>query len=479
MENFTAISSSGGKVNLERTALKEFKAKLGGQLLTSDDTGYDEARQIWNGMHDKKPALIARCTGVADVVSCINFAGKNNLLASVRGGGHNVAGSASNDGGIMIDLSLMKGIRVDAKNQTVHAQGGVTWADLDRETQVFGLAAPGGVVSTTGIAGLTLGGGLGWLRKKHGLSIDNLLSVDIVTADGQFHHANENENPDLFWAVRGGGGNFGVVTSFEYRLHPVGPMVTLCAPFYPAEMAKEILPVWKRFMDSSPDELSSTALFWTIPPAPDFPVETHGRRVLILAAVHCGSLEDGEKLLRPLQELGTPLVDLSMPIPWTILQGMFDAFFPKAEQLYYFKSTYLNVLNEAAIDKIISKANKPPQPMVLIALWHLGGAMSRVGDEQTAFPGRKSPLLFSVDAIWNNPEDTDEVIAYAREFLADMKPFSSGGLYVNFAGLGEEDGALVKAAYGNNYNRLAEIKTKYDPDNFFHINQNIKPKTKA
>jgi hypothetical protein len=376
----------------------------------------------------------------------------------------------------MIDLSLMKGIRVDAKNQTVHAQGGVTWADIDRETQVFGLAAPGGVVSTTGIAGLTLGGGLGWLRKKHGLSIDNLLSVDIVTADGQFHQANENENPDLFWAVRGGGGNFGVVTSFEYRLHPVGPMVTLCAPFYPAEMAKEILPLWKQFMDSSPDEISSQALFWTIPPVPDFPIETHGRRVLILAAVHCGSPEEGEKMLRPLQELGTPLVDLSMPIPWTILQGMFDAFFPKAEQLYYFKSTYLDVLNEAAIDKIISKANKPPQPMVLIALWHLGGAMSRVGDEQTAFPGRKSPLLFSVDAIWNKPEDTDEVIAYAREFLTDMKPFSSGGLYVNFAGLGEEGGALVKAAYGPNYSRLVDIKQRYDPDNFFHINQNIKPK---
>lgn len=475
MDNLKVVSSSGEKVNIEKTALNEFKANLGGQLLTSDDASYDEARLIWNGMHDKKPALIARCAGVADVISSINFARKNNLLVSVRGGGHNVAGSASNDGGIMIDLSLMKGIRVDAKSQTVHVQGGVTWAEIDRETQVFGLGVPGGVVSTTGIAGLTLGGGLGWLRKKHGLSIDNLLSVDIVTADGQFYNASENQNPDLFWAVRGGGGNFGVVTSFEYRLHPVGPMVTLCAPFYPAEMAKEILPVWKRFMDSSPDEISSSAMFWTIPPAPDFPLEVHGRRVLVLAAVHCGSPEEGEKMLRPLREIGTPLVDLSTPIPWTILQGMFDPFFPKAEQLYYFKSTYLNVLNDAAIDKIILKANKPPQPMVLIAIWHLGGAMSRVDEGETAFTGRKSPFLFSVDAIWSNPKDTDEVISYARGFLADMQSFSSGGLYVNFAGLGEEGRALVKAAYGDNYGRLAEIKTKYDPDNFFHINQNIKP----
>ena len=431
MENLIAITSTGSKINLEGTVLQEFKASLGGLLLTSADAGYDEARQIWNGMHDKHPALIARCTGVADVISTINFARQNNLLVSIRGGGHNVAGSASNDGGMMIDLSLMKGIRVDTKNQTVHAQGGVTWAEIDRETQAFGMATPGGVVSTTGIAGLTLGGGLGWLRKKYGLSIDNLLSVDIVTADGQFHNASENQNSDLFWAVRGGGGNFGVVTSFEYRLHPVGPMVTLCAPFYPAEMAKDILPLWKSFMDSSPDEISSSALFWTIPPVADFPEEVHGRRVLVLAAVHCGSPEEGEKMLRPLKQLGTPLVDLSTPIPWTILQGMFDAFFPKAIQLYYFKSTYLNVLNEAAVDKIISKANKPPQPMILIAIWHLGGAMSRVGEGETAFTGRNSSLMLSVDAIWNNPEDSDEVISYAREFLEDMKPFSTGGLYVN------------------------------------------------
>ena len=257
MENLNVISNDGTQITLEQKVLDEFKANLGGQFLTSADSEYDKVRQIWNGMHHKRPSIIVRCTGVADVIACVNFAHENNILVSIRGGGHNVSGSASNDEGLMIDFSLMKGIRVDAENRTVHAQGGVTWGDIDRETQVFGLAVPGGVVSTTGIAGLTLGGGLGWLRKKHGLSIDNLLSVDIVTADGSILTASEKQNTDLFWAVRGGGGNFGVVTSFEFRLHPVGPMVYLCAPFYPVELAKEILPVWRDFMESSPDEISS------------------------------------------------------------------------------------------------------------------------------------------------------------------------------------------------------------------------------
>ncbi len=262
---------TGLKKNFQTDVFEEFKANLGGRLITPSDVDYDEVREIWNGMHDKRPALIAQCTGVADVITAINFARENNILVSIRGGGHNVSGSASNDGGLMIDLSLMKGIRVDAENRTVHAQGGVTWGDIDRETQVFGLVAPGGVVSTTGIAGLTLGGGLGWLRKKYGFSIDNFLSVDIVTADGNFLTASETQNQDLFWAVRGGGGNFGVVTSFEFRLHPVGPMVYLCAPFYPVEMAKEILPIWSDFMDASSDEISGMAGFLDYSACTGFP----------------------------------------------------------------------------------------------------------------------------------------------------------------------------------------------------------------
>lgn len=475
MQTIKVITKTGESKNVEEKQFEEFKANFKGPCLTSVDEGYDEVRTIWNGMHDKKPAFIARCLGVADVIAAVNFARENNILVSVRGGGHNVGGSASNNGGIMIDLSLMKGIRVDEKNRTVHAQGGNTMADLDRETQVFGLVAPSGVVSTTGIAGLTLGGGLGWLRKKYGLAIDNLLSVDIVTAEGKAIHANENQNTDLFWAVRGGGGNFGIVTSFEFRLHPVGPMVTLCAPFYPAEEAKNILPVWKKFMDKSTDEVSSSALFWTIPPAPDFPEETHGRRVLILTALHCGSIEEGEKVLQPLRQISTPLVDLSGPLPWTALQQMFDPFFPKAVQHYYFKSTYINNLDDKTVDAILPKASNPPQPMILIAIWHLGGAMSRIDDSETAFTGRKSNYLFSVDCIWDDFSADEEVVTYARGFLKEIEPFSTGGLYVNFSGFGEEGEALVKSTYGDNYEKLVKIKRKYDPDNLFRINQNIKP----
>jgi FAD/FMN-containing dehydrogenase len=475
MADLHVTTSAGGETILEATAVEEFQTNLRGDLITPGDEGYDEVRQIWNGMHDKRPGLIARCTGVADVIDAVNFARTHNLLVAVRGGGHNVAGSASCDGGIMIDLSLMKGVRVDPEARLVHAQGGATWGDVDRETQVFGLATPGGVVSTTGIAGLTLGGGLGWLRRKHGLSIDNLISVDIVTADGQFHTASETRNADLFWGIRGGGGNFGVVTSFEYRLHPVGPMVTLCAPWYAAERATEILPVWRDFMDQAPEEFSSSAFLWTVPVDPSFPEEAHGKRAVILAGVHIGPVEEGQQFVQPLRELGPRLLDLSGPISWTALQSAFDPFFPKGEQLYYFKSQYLNNLNDETISAIVPRAMNAPQPKVLIVLWHYGGAMSRVGAEDTAFTGRDAPYLFSVDAVWDRPQDTEEVVTYAREFLAAMRPYSPGGLYVNFAGLGEEGENLVKAAYGANYDRLVGLKNKYDSTNVFHLNQNIRP----
>ncbi len=475
MQDLKVTSSKSKSAHLSGAALAAFKSRFRGEVVCPDDTDYDDVRIIWNGMHDKKPSLIARCTGVADVIDAVNFARDNDLLVSVRGGGHNVSGSASCDGGIMIDLSLMKGIRVNRKASTAHVQGGATWGDVDRETQVFGLAAPGGVVSTTGVAGLTLGGGLGWLRRKYGLTIDNLLSVDIVTADGQFHTANESENSDLFWGVRGGGGNFGIVTSFEFQLHPVGPIVTLCAPWYPIEMADKLLPAWQEFMKTAPEELSSSALIWTVPPAPGFPPETHGRRVIIFAAVHVGSLEDGERITKPLRELATPLIDLSGPVPWTAVQSAFDPFFPKKVQLYYFKSRYLSNLNKETIDTIVPLASNPPAPMVLIAIWHYGGAMTRKGHDETAFTGRDAPFLFSVDSIWTDPKDTNSVVAYSRNFLEALEPHSTGGMYVNFAGLGEEGEALVKSAYGANYERLIALKNKYDPTNLFRLNQNIKP----
>lgn len=475
MEDLHVILSRGGSSTLSGSIIDEFKSKLRGQLITPADPSYDEVRIIWNGMHDKRPALIARCTGAADVIESVNFARNKNLLVAVRGGGHNVGGSASCDGGIMIDLSMMKGIRVDPRTKTVHAQGGATWGDVDRETQVFGLAVPGGVVSTTGIAGLTLGGGLGWLRRKHGLTIDSLLSVDIVTADGQLITANKSQHPDLFWGVRGGGGNFGVITSFEFRIHPVGPMVTLCAPWYPAEMADKILPMWRDFMKSAPEELSSNAMFWTVPPAPAFPVEAHGKRALIIGAVYTGPVEDGEKITKPLRELATPLLDLSGPIPWTAVQSAFDPFFPKKIQLYYFKSRYLKKLDNKTIKAIMPQAINPPTPMVLIAIWHYGGAMARIKEDKTAFRGRKNSFLFSVDAVWNDPKDNQAVLDYSRNFLSSLEKYSPGGLYVNFAGLGEEGEALVKSAYGPNYEKLVALKNIYDPTNLFHLNQNIKP----
>jgi FAD/FMN-containing dehydrogenase len=375
----------------------------------------------------------------------------------------------------MIDLSLMKGIRVDQKTNTAHAQGGATWGDVDRETQVFGLATAGGVVSTTGIGGLTLGGGLGWLRRKHGLTIDNLVSVDIVTADGKFYTANETDNADLFWGIRGGGGNFGIITSFEFRLHPVGPMVTLCAPWYPVEQAATLLTAWQKIMDTAPEELSSNALIWTVPPSPDFPVETHGKRVIIFVAVYTGSVEDGERITKPLRELSTPIIDLSGPIQWTTVQSMFDPFFPKKVQLYYFKSRYLSNLDKETIDIIVPLASKPPQPMIVVVIWHYGGAMTRKGNDETAFTGRDAPFLLSIDAIWKDPKDTENVVAYSRNFLDAVNAHSPGGHYVNFAGLGEEGEALVKSAYGINYDRLASLKNKYDPTNLFRLNQNIKP----
>jgi FAD/FMN-containing dehydrogenase len=475
MTHLSVTSLTGDQVKIDAQTVADLQTALRGPLVTVESPDYDEVRQIWNGMHDKRPALIVRCSDEADVVEAVNFVRNHHLLAAVRGGGHSVAGTSTCDGGLMIDLSLMREVRVDAEKRTVHAQGGATWGDVDRETQLFGLATPGGVVSTTGIAGLTLGGGLGWLRRKHGLSIDNLVSVEIVTADGKCQTASESQNADLFWAIRGGGGNFGVVTSFEYRLHPVGPMVTLCAPWYPVEMAKEVITAWRDFMATAPEEISSNFFFWTVPPVPDFPEEARGRRVVIPVAVHSGPIEEGAALMQPLRELGTPLIDLSGPLPWTAMQSAFDPFFPKKVQLYYLKSRYLSSLDDTTIEAIIPRASNPPQPMVLIAIWHYGGAMSRVGATETAFMGRGAPFLLSVDAVWHNPQDSEEVMAYARGFLDAMESYSPGGLYVNFAGLGEEGEKLVQSAYGANYARLAALKKKYDPENLFRLNQNIKP----
>jgi FAD/FMN-containing dehydrogenase len=459
---------------LDPEARQVFMEGVRGVVLTSGDPGYDDARAIWNGLIDRQPALIVQCTGAADVVDAVNFAREQGLLLSVKGGGHNVAGNAVNDGGLVIDLSQMRGIHVEPSTQTVRAQGGALWGDCDRETQLFGLAVPGGVVSTTGIAGLTLHGGVGHLRRKRGLSIDNLLSVDIVTADGELRRASATENEDLFWAVRGAGSNFGVVTSFEFQAHPVGPTLMVGAVFYPQEAARQALPAWRDYMASAPEELSSLAFFWNVPPGEPFPPEHHGKPVLILAAAYSGSVEDGEPVVQPLRELAQPLIDLSGPWPWLGLQSGFDALFPPGE-LRYWKSRAFAELSEEAIDEIADWAARRPTPLTDISIWHHGGAMSRVDESATSYAGRDAPFLVTGEASWTDPAQSDEAIRWGREFWAAMGRHSTGGLYLNFPGLGEEKEELVKAGYGANYERLAVLKAKYDPANLFRMNLNITP----
>jgi FAD/FMN-containing dehydrogenase len=466
--------TAGELAALDTEAVEAFVAGVRGPVLRPGDAGYDDARAIWNGLIDRRPALIVQCMGAADVVDAVNFARDQSLLLSIKGGGHNVAGNAVNDGGLVIDLSQMNGVHVDPATQTVRAQGGATWADADREAQLFALAVPGGVVSTTGVAGLTLHGGVGHLRRKHGLSIDNLLSVDIVTADGKLRRASASENEDLFWAVRGAGSNFGVVTSFEFRAHPVGPMVMVGAVFYPLEDVRELLPAWRDYMASAPEELSSLALCWSVPAGEPFPPEHHGKPVFIVAGAYAGSLEDGEPVVQPLRELGRPLIDLSGPWPWVGLQSAFDALFPKG-QYRYWKSRAVAELTDGAIATIAELAEGRPTPITDIVIWHHGGAMSRVGESETAYAGRDAPFNVTAEVSWTDPSQSDEAIAWGRDAWDAIGQHSTGGIYLNFPGLGEEKEALVRAGYGANYDRLVELKTKYDPTNLFRMNLNIAP----
>ncbi len=447
-------------------AVTELASSFSGQLLQPSDAGYDDARKIHNGLIDKRPVLIARCRGVADVVDAVKLARRMNLEVAVRGGGHNVAGRATVDAGLMIDLMPMKGVLVDSRKRTVRAQGGVTWAELNRETQLYGLAVTGGVVSTTGIAGLTLGGGLGWLMGKYGLALDNLLSVELVTADGKVLRASKDEEPDLFWALRGGGGNFGVATSFEFQLHPVGPMITGGLVAHPFEHARDVLKFFRDFTASLPDEMS---VFGGLLHAPD----GSGTKLAAMVAGHCGSPAAGETGTRPLKQFGTPAMDAIGPMSYSQLNGMLDGGFPKGA-LNYWKSSFLARLSDEAIDTMIDCFARCPTPMGALLLEHFHGAATRVGASDTAFPHRADGFNFLVLAQWMEPSDTMKCIDWARKTYAAMEPFMAAGRYVNYLG-DDETGDPIAAAYGPNYSRLREIKAKYDPSNFFHVNQNIRP----
>jgi FAD/FMN-containing dehydrogenase len=447
-------------------AATELAAAFGGQLLKPADAGYEEARKVHNGLVDKRPALIARCRGVADVVAAVNLTRSVGLEVAVRGGGHNVAGRATIDGGVMIDLSPMKGIHVDAKSRLARAEAGVTWAELNRETQSHGLAVTGGVVSSTGIAGLTLGGGLGWLMGKYGLALDNLKAVELVTAGGKILRASQEEEPDLFWAVRGGGGNFGVVTSFEYQLHPVGPTLTAGLIVHAIDRARDLLAFYRDGTRSLPDEHT---LFATLAHAPD----GSGTKVAALVTCHCGPPEDAEKAVRPLKEFGSPVLDAVAPMSYCDLNSMLDAGYPKGA-LNYWKSNFLAELSDAAIGTMIDCFARCPTPMGQLLIEHIHGAATRVGVGDTAFPHRREGYTFLVLAQWMQPAETSRCVAWARETHERMQPFYASGRYVNYLG-DDEPGDAVAAAYGANYRRLQRIKAKYDPENFFRMNQNIRP----
>ncbi len=469
------VTLEGAETFIEDVLITAFKNNIQGEVLSDGESGYDESRVIYNGMFDIKPALIVRAITVDDVVKTVNFSRDNNILLAVKGGGHSVAGKCLCEGGITIDLRLMNGVYVDPQAKVARVGGGTLLGEMDRATQEYGLAAPAGIVSDTGVSGLTLGAGFGWLRAKFGLSIDNLLSVEIVTADGQFRHASESENKDLFWAVRGGSGNFGVVTTFEFRLHPVGPELMFSGPMYPAENAKHIITSWLEFMKTAPDEFSSMVIMMTVPELDPFPKEIHGRDAIMLGGVHCGSVEEGEKFIKPLREFGELLFDLSGPKKYTEIQTMFDSPMPQGSMICYFTSLYLETCNDEAVDTLIQSFNERQAKLVPFVIQDLSGASMRVRSQKTAFGDRSAPYLLELNSAWLDPKDSERNISWTRENMQKFRKFSTGGAYLNHSGLNEEGEALVKRTYGANYERLQQIKKKYDPGNLFRLNQNIPP----
>lgn len=454
---------SGTQRTLDATTVADLRSRVRGLVLTAADAGYDAARRIWNAMIDKRPALIVRCAGVADAIEAVRFAASHEALVSVRGGGHNVAGTAVCDGGFMIDLSPMKGIQVDPAARTAWAQPGLLWQEFDHETQAFGLATTGGVVGETGIAGLTLGGGVGWLVRKYGLTCDNLLAADIVTADGQLRRATPEENGELFWALRGGGGNFGVVTAFHYRLHAVSTVFAGLV-IHPRSAARDVIRFHRDFIASAPEELTSYVGLIT---APD------GQPVIALASCHCGDLGEGERVLRPLREFGSPLIDDMKPMPYAGIQDVFGPAFPWGHRNYW-KSSFLRALPDAAVDAVVEQANQARSPLSAVVLEYYGGAAGRVAADATAFLHREAIYHLLILGQWSDPAEDPTHVGWVRGSWEAVRPWSSGAAYLN--ALGNDEGTqAVRDAYGANYPRLAALKAKFDPMNLFRLNQNIAP----
>jgi hypothetical protein len=455
----------------------ELSGSFRGELLLPANSGYDAARRIWNGAIDRRPACIARCTGVADVVAAVRFAREHDLEIAVRGGGHNVAGTAVCDDGLVIDLSALRAVWVDPAARTAWVQGGALWGDVDRETQAHGLATTGGIVSHTGVAGLTLGGGLGFLMRKHGLAVDNLLAADVVTAEGKIVRASAEEHPDLFWALRGGGGNFGVVTSFQFALHPLGPTVIAGPVFWAADDTVDVLRFYRDFIADAPDELGTVVRLGTVPPLPAIPEELHWRPAVAVACCYAGTVDDGQRSLRPLRRFGKPLLDLVGPSPYVAFQSGIDETVPHGWQ-YYWKGTTLAGLSDDAITVIADRVYAAGSPRSYAAIFHMGGAVARVPRDATAFAGRDVAHNMSIDAVWLPDEAGERAGAetdWARRFFQALQPHRAGGVYVNFLDA-DDDAGRIREAYGDRtYRRLAEVKAEYDPDNVFHHNKNIQP----
>ena len=453
-------------------SLNELKASLRGTLLVPAQPGYDEARTLHNALVDKHPAMIVRCAGVADVIAAVKFARKHGIPTSVKGTGHNVAGISLCDGGMVIDLSAMKGIHTNPEARTARVEPGVTWGELNHELQAFGLAATGGFVGTTGVGGLTLGGGLGWMIRKHGCALDNLLSADVVTAEGQFLRASANENSDLFWGIRGGGGNFGIVTSFEFQVYPAGTVLAGLV-LHPLSKGRQAVRVWREYELTAPEEMSNGVLLFTAPAELPVPDVLRREAIVAIGGVYVGPVSEGERLLQPLREYGPPAADIYQAMPYSAAQTMADFLWPKG--LYsYWKSSFLKSLSDGAIDTLLAFYGKTPSPRTVIVIEHDGdSAWSRVPEEATAFGHRNWPYNFLVTTMWTDKADTEANINWTRELWDAMRPYLADAAYVNYLGESEEQG--VHTAYGTKYERLVALKDKYDPTNFFCMNQNIKP----
>jgi FAD/FMN-containing dehydrogenase len=461
------------EITLPEETIRKFKESLRGEMILAQDAGYDDARSVWNAMIDRRPALIARCLGVADVVTCVNFAREQGLILSIKGGGHNISGLAVCDGGLMIDMSRMRGVWVDPGSRIARAQAGCLLGDVDRETQLHGLAAVLGFISNTGIAGLTLGGGFGYLTRRFGWTSDNVLSIELVTANGRVVRASEKENADLFWGLRGGGGNFGVVTSFEYKLHAVGPEIIAGAIAWRAEAAGEVLEMFRTLTTQAPPELTCVAALRMAPPAPWLPRDVHGKPIVALFVCHSGEVGEGEKLVAPIKAFGSPVGDIVQRRTYVSQQSLIDGTQPKGRR-YYWKSEYLPKLEPELLAKASKHAEAIASPHSAILLFPVNGALNRLSNDHSAVGNREVGYVPNIAASWEKAEDDKTNIEWARAAWRDLRSFSTGGTYVNF--LTEEEGDdRIHAAYGNNYERLVEVKSKWDPGNLFRMNKNIAP----